>query len=90
MKKIILPLAAGVLLFASCKKDFTCSCETTSTVTTLGTSFTETTTTVTTVNDVKNSVVSNKMECYDEEYTETYDIGGDLVTEVTAIDCEIL
>lgn len=26
MKKITLTLAAGLLLFASCKKDWTCSC----------------------------------------------------------------
>lgn len=26
MKKVMLALAAGVLLFASCKKDWTCTC----------------------------------------------------------------
>jgi len=89
MKKIILPLAAGMLLFASCKKDYTCTCDRTQTTTEAGTSTISTSSTETEVLDVQSKFVSDKMECYDEEYSYTYNNGVNDVTVMTEYDCEI-
>lgn len=76
MKKIALTMAAALVLFASCKKDYTCSCTTTYTqVPQGGTPTTTSSTTTTTVKDVKKKYVTDEMECYSDEYTYTYDIG---------------
>ncbi|MDX2359437.1 MAG: hypothetical protein QNK23_01430 [Crocinitomicaceae bacterium] len=91
MKKIIFPLAAGLLLFASCAKDYTCTCTSTTTQTPLGASSTITTSTTTTdVTDVKETFVSEKMECYSNEYSYSYDDWvGDPVQVTVENDCTI-
>lgn len=92
MKKIFIPLAAGVLLFASCKKDYTCSCTTTHVEQPQGQSSTTTTSTTTTkVLDVKKSFVADKMECYSNEYTYSYDdwFSGDPIAVTVTNTCEI-
>jgi uncharacterized lipoprotein YajG len=74
MKKVILPLAAALVLFASCKKDYTCTCTTVETQTPSGEPSTTSTSTTTTVfKDQKKSVVADKYECYSNEYSYTYD-----------------
>ncbi len=68
MKKIILPALFGVMLLASCKKDYTCEC--TNVRTEVGV---ESGTVVsnssgsTTLNDVTKKQVKNKLECYSTE-----------------------
>lgn len=92
MKKVILPLAATLVLFASCKKDYTCTCNNTTTSQPTGGSATVTSSTDTyVVKDVKKSVVSDKLECYSTEYSYTYDdwFTGDPVLVTVENDCEI-
>ena len=92
MKKIFIPLAAGVLLFASCKKDYTCTCTSTHVEQPQGQSSTiSTSSTTTTVLGVKKSVVEDKLECYSNEYSYSYDdwFTGDPVAVTVTNTCEI-
>lgn len=92
MKKIFIPLALCGVLFASCKKDYTCECDITSVYTNLtaGGSETYVETSTTTYKDVKKSFVEDKAECFSTEYTETYeDWFGDNIQVVTTSDCSI-
>lgn len=92
MKKIIFPAVAGLLLFASCKKDYTCSCTNTqtNTNTTTGTATVGTSTSSTVYKDVKKSFVENKAECYEESYSYSYtDWQGDVINVDVNWNCEI-
>ena len=90
MKKIILPLAAGLVLFASCKKDYTCTCNTVQTTQPTGQAATVSTSTSTTeVIGVKKSFVEDKMECYSENYSYSYNWGGTSVLVTVEHTCEI-
>jgi hypothetical protein len=68
MKKIILPALLGVVLFSSCRKDYTCECVNKS-VASNGESSMYTNTT--NYKDVKKSFVTDKAECYSTEYDYT-------------------
>jgi hypothetical protein len=95
MKKLILPLVAGLFVLASCKKDYTCTCtETEVKVKTTQGSSTATTTTDVTKNEarikgVKKSTVITEDDCYSSVYEKTYTSGNQTINQTITTDCEI-
>jgi hypothetical protein len=74
MKKIILPALFGVMLLASCKKDYTCECTSVSTSvgTDSGTS-TDTDASKTVYKDVSKKYMQNAGACYSSESSYSYE-----------------
>lgn len=71
MKKIILPSLFGLLLLGACKKDYTCTCSTTSTTTDSSGSSVDVTSDKTTYTKVSKKFMTDKAECYSTERTYT-------------------
>ena len=71
MKKIILPSLFGLLLLGSCKKDYTCSCVSTSTRTDSSGSSVDVSNDKMTFTKVSKKFMTDKAECYSTENTYT-------------------
>jgi len=71
MKKIILPSLFGLLLLGSCKKDYTCSCVSTSTRTDSSGPSVDVSNDKVTFTKVSKKFMTDKAECYSTESTYT-------------------
>ena len=71
MKKIILPSLFGLLLLGSCKKDYTCSCVSTSTTTDSSGPSVDVSNDKVTFTKVSKKFMTDKAECYSTESTYT-------------------
>ena len=71
MKKIILPSLFGLLLLGSCKKDYTCSCTSTSTRTDSSGPSVDVSNDKMTFTKVSKKFMTDKAECYSTENTYT-------------------
>lgn len=71
MKKIILPSLFGLLLLGSCKKDYSCTCVSTSTRTDSSGPSVDVTNDKVTYTKVSKKFMTNKAECYSTESTYT-------------------
>lgn len=90
MKKITLPVLAGMVLLVSCKKDYTCSCSNIHTETVQGSATVTTSSSNTTFKDVKKSFAEDKYECYKESNTYTYENWQqETVTVTDEWDCKL-
>lgn len=89
MKKVLIPLSLGLLVFASCKKDYTCECTHTRTETYQGTSEVTTGTSVTTYKNVTKKAVQDELDCYSNGNKYSYGSTDDLTTVDNQSECEI-
>ena len=71
MKKIILPSLFGLLLLGSCKKDYSCTCVSTSTRTDSSGPSVDVTNDKVTYTKVSKKFMTDKAECYSTESTYT-------------------
>lgn len=91
MKKILIPLSVGMLLFASCKKDYTCDCTTTTTTTTDGNVNVGVSSSKTTFKDVTKKAVTEELDCYSSGHKYSYEnFGGNLVTVDYQTECKLI
>ena len=82
MKKIILPALFGVMLLASCKKDYTCECTSVETSVSPSGSSVDSDISKTVYKDVSKKYMTNAGACYSSESSYSYQsyVGNDPLT----------